>query len=200
MQNILWILAALWGYLWGSLSSAVIVCRLMRLPDPRTEGSGNPGATNALRIGGKLPATITLAGDLLKGLLPLLSIRAIWPEAETAWLLAGLAAFIGHILPVFFAFKGGKGVATAFGVLLGWHLFLALSVLGIWLTVFALTRISSLSALCAAFCAPLLAFLMSDDTTQAIMVLAMVILLMYRHKANIRRLCSGEESAFGKKK
>ena len=200
MQNILWILAALWGYLWGSLSSAVIVCRLMRLPDPRTEGSGNPGATNVLRIGGKLPAAVTLAGDLLKGLLPVLIIRAIWPAAETAWLLAGLAAFIGHILPVFFAFKGGKGVATAFGVLLGWHLFLALSVLGIWLTVFALTRISSLSALCAAFCAPLLAFSMSDDKTQAIMLLAMVILLMYRHKANIRRLCSGEESAFGKKK
>lgn len=200
MQNMIWIVAAFWGYLWGSLSSAVIVCRLMRLPDPRTRGSGNPGATNVLRIGGKLPAAITLAGDLLKGLLPVLIVRSIWPDAQTAWLVTGLAAFIGHIIPVFFAFKGGKGVATALGVLLGWNLFLGLALSGIWLCVFVATRVSSLSALCAAFCAPWIAFVMFDDQARPIMVIAMVALLVYRHKENIQRLRTGEELSVHKKK
>lgn len=200
MQNVLWIVAALWGYLWGSLSSAVIVCRLMHLPDPRTQGSGNPGATNVLRLGGKLPAAITLAGDFLKGLLPVLIVRAIWADAHMAWLVAGLAAFVGHILPLFFAFKGGKGVATALGVLLGWNPFLALSLFAIWLCVFVVTRVSSLSALCAAFCAPWLAFGLFDDQARPIMVVAMAASLVYRHKENIRRLRRGEESSLEKKK
>lgn len=196
MQSIGWILALGWGYLWGSVASAVLVSRAMGLPDPRTQGSGNPGATNVMRLGGKKAAALTLLGDLLKGLIPVLVVRLVWPEAQTAWLMAGIGAFLGHLLPVFFGFKGGKGVATALGVLLAWHWPLALVVLGIWIAVFAFTRVSSLSALIAAFCAPWLAFLMLDDKQTPMMILAMVGVLIYRHKENIARLRSGQEGAF----
>lgn len=196
MQSIGWMAALCWGYLWGSLSAAVIVSRLMKLPDPRTQGSGNPGATNVLRLGSKKAAALTLAGDLLKGLIPVVIIRLMWPEAQTAWLMAGMGAFAGHLLPVFFGFKGGKGVATALGVLLAWHWPLALIVMAIWIGVFAATRVSSLSALLAAFAAPWLAFLLLDDRQTPMMVLAMVAVLIYRHKDNIARLRSGQESAF----
>ncbi|UJF24651.1 glycerol-3-phosphate 1-O-acyltransferase PlsY [Suttonella sp. R2A3] len=199
MSFIIALLAGIFGYLCGSLSSAVIVCKLFGLPDPRTQGSGNPGATNVMRVGGKLPAIITLVGDLLKGLLPVLLVKLLWPEAEMAWLLVGLGAFIGHLWPVFFAFQGGKGVATAIGVLLAWHVWLALSCIAIWLAVFLWTRVSSLSALIAAFCAPWLAFFMMNDKQQPMMVLAMVALLIYRHRENIARLRSGEEAAFKRK-
>ena len=196
MQSIGWIVALCWGYLWGSVASAVLVSRAMGLPDPRTQGSGNPGATNVMRLGGKKAAALTLLGDLLKGLIPVLLVRWFWPEAQTAWLMAGIGAFLGHLLPVFFGFKGGKGVATALGVLLAWHWPLALIVLGVWIAVFALTRVSSLSALIAAFVAPWLAFFMIADKQMPMMILAMVGVLIYRHKENIARLRSGQEGAF----
>lgn len=199
MQSIGWLLALCWGYLWGSLSAAVIVSRLMHLPDPRTQGSGNPGATNVLRLGSKKAAALTLLGDLLKGFIAVLIIKLIWPEAQTAWLMAGMGAFLGHLLPLFFGFKGGKGVATALGVLLAWYWPLALVVMAVWLGVFALTRVSSLSALIAAFCAPWVAFLLLEDTQTPMMVLAMVGILIYRHKENIARLRSGKEAAFKRK-
>ena len=196
MQSIGWIVALCWGYLWGSVASAVLVSRAMGLPDPRTQGSGNPGATNVMRLGGKKAAALTLLGDLLKGLIPVLLVRWFWPEAQTAWLMAGIGAFLGHLLPVFFGFKGGKGVATALGVLLAWHWPLALVVLGVWIAVFAVTRVSSLSALIAAFVAPWLAFFMIGDKQMPMMILAMVRVLIYRHKENIARLRSGQEGAF----
>ena len=191
--------AVVFGYLFGSVSSAVLVCRAFGYADPRTQGSGNPGATNVMRVGGKKAAALTLAGDLLKGLLPVLILRLIWPEQMMLWLLAGLAAFIGHLWPVFFGFKGGKGVATAIGVLLAWSPLLALCCVAIWLAIFLWTRVSSLSALVAAFCAPWIAFIIIPDKQMPIMVLAMVALLIYRHRDNIMRLRSGEESAFKRK-
>lgn len=199
MQSLGWLSALVWGYVWGSVASAVLVSRIMGLPDPRTQGSGNPGATNVLRLGGKKAAALTLLGDLLKGLVPVLIVKLIWPHAQTAWLMAGIGAFFGHLLPVFFGFKGGKGVATALGVLLAWHWPLALIVLAVWIAVFAVTRVSSLSALVAAFCAPWMAFLLIDDKQTPIMVLAMVGVLIYRHKDNIARLKSGQEGAFRRK-
>lgn len=202
MESTAWlfvIIGAAVGYLLGSVSSAVVVCKMMGLPDPRTQGSGNPGATNVLRVGGKKAAALTLAGDLLKGLLAVLMIRWLFPLNELAWLAAGMGAFLGHMFPVFFGFKGGKGVATALGVLLVWDWRVALIVLGIWLTVFAMTRVSSLSALIAAFCAPWLGFFLIDDVKLSMMILVMVAILIYRHKENIRRLRSGEESAFKKR-
>jgi len=142
-MNVLWIVGA---YLMGSIASAVVVARLMGLPDPRTQGSGNPGATNVLRLGGKKAAALTLLGDVLKGVIPVLAARlAGLPETGVA--LVALAAFLGHLYPVFFGFKGGKGVATAFGVLVAGAPLLGLAILVTWLAVAFASRISSLSAL-----------------------------------------------------
>lgn len=201
MQHVYWILGALAGYLCGSLSSAVIVCRLMGLPDPRTQGSGNPGATNVLRIGGNKAAAVTLLGDVLKGFIPVLLLR-LWCGAayDAVWLAAGLGAFFGHLYPLFFGFKGGKGVATAFGVLLAWSPVVALIVLGVWLAVFFESKISSLAALVAAFIAPIAAVFFTAGAKLPLAMLAMVAVLVYRHKANIQRLLRGEEDSFGKKK
>lgn len=200
MQIIAVIAAAVAGYLSGSLSSAVIVCRMMGLPDPRSQGSGNPGATNVMRIGGKKAAAITLVGDLLKGLIPVLILKMLFPAHDHLWIAAGLGAFFGHLYPIFFAFQGGKGVATAVGVLLAWHWPVALICIVIWLGIFLLTRVSSLSALIASFCAPWLAFFWIADNKQLPMaILAMVAVLIYRHRENIRRLAKGEESAFKKR-
>ncbi|HOW76928.1 MAG TPA: glycerol-3-phosphate 1-O-acyltransferase PlsY, partial [Candidatus Competibacteraceae bacterium] len=137
------------GYLAGSISTAILVCRAMGLPDPRSEGSRNPGATNVLRFGGKKAAAITLAGDFLKGLLPVLFARLAGLE-EIGLALTALAAFLGHLYPVFFGFEGGKGVATAFGAILGLSWPVALVALAIWLFMAFVVRISSLSALTAA--------------------------------------------------
>lgn len=199
MQGVAIIAAALAGYLSGSLSSAVIVCRMMGLPDPRSQGSGNPGATNVMRIGGKKAAALTLAGDLLKGLIPVLILKWCFPAQGNVWIAAGLGAFIGHLYPVFFGFQGGKGVATAIGVLLAWHWPVALVCIVIWLGIFLFTRVSSLSALIAAFCAPWLAFFWIAEKKLPLAILAMVAVLIFRHRENIRRLANGEESAFKKR-
>ena len=184
------------AYLMGSLSSAIIVARSMGLPDPRTQGSGNPGATNMLRLGGRKAAAITLLGDALKGLLPMLVAHAL--DAPT-WLLAltGLAAFLGHLYPVFFGFRGGKGVATALGVQFGLHWLIGLSVALTWLLVAKIGRISSLAALTAMLLAPLVVWLVWPDANLVLMQILITLLLTWRHRGNIRNLIEGKEDRIG---
>lgn len=180
------------AYLIGSVSSAIIVCRLMGLDDPRQQGSGNPGATNVMRIGGKKAAAITLLGDALKGLLPVLIAKTLGVDMLLLSLVV-FAAFLGHLYPVFFGFKGGKGVATTFGVSLGVSWLLGLVVLGTWLIVYKISKISSLSALVAAVLTPAYVwFIMGEKYLLAVFILIPAILL-WRHKSNIQRLIAGEE-------
>lgn len=191
-----WLLAPI-AYLFGSLSSAVITSRLMGLPDPREEGSKNPGATNVLRLGGKKAAIITLLGDMLKGLIPLLVAKAL--GASPAVLVAvGLAAFIGHLFPVFFGFKGGKGAATAGGVYYGYSWPIGLAVMLTWVAVAFVTRISSLSALVASALAPVYIWFFLGSPELTVGAVLMGILLFWRHKENIQRILRGEESKIGR--
>ncbi len=180
------------AYLIGSISSAILVCRLMGLPDPREQGSGNPGATNVVRIGGKKAGAITLLGDLLKGLIPVYAARMLDVPVE---LLAatGLAAFIGHLYPVFFGFQGGKGVATSIGVLLGFAWLLGFAFVATWLAVYKIGKISSLSALIASILSPLCAWFIVGDMTLVAATVVMTALLLWRHESNIRRLLGREE-------
>ncbi|MDD1650710.1 MAG: glycerol-3-phosphate 1-O-acyltransferase PlsY [Methylococcaceae bacterium] len=191
----IWLMVPL-AYLLGSLSTAVIVSRAAGLPDPREQGSKNPGATNVLRLGGKKAAAITLVGDALKGLLPVLIAKYLAVEPE---LLAsvGLAAFMGHLYPLFFGFKGGKGVATALGVLSGFSGWVGLAVLGTWIAMAGLFRISSLAALTAAMLAPVYVWLLLYSPVLTGAALTMALLLISRHRANIERLLKGEESRIG---
>jgi glycerol-3-phosphate acyltransferase PlsY len=191
------IICLILGYLLGSLPFAVIVSRLFGLADPRQHGSRNPGATNVLRTGHKLAAALTLLGDAAKGWLAML-VAAKLGAGETAVLLAGFAAFCGHLFPVFLGFKGGKGVATALGVLLGVHWSLALAGFLVWLLVAVTTRYSSLAALSAAATAPVFAWLLIGRWETITMVSALALMLIYRHKANITRLLAGTESKIGK--
>lgn len=185
------------AYLLGSVCSAILVCRLLGLPDPRTEGSHNPGTTNVLRIGGKGPAALTLLGDMLKGVVPVLVARHY--QLEPAVVSAvGLAAFLGHLYPVFFRFEGGKGVATALGVLLALHWPLGLIIVAIWVAAFAITRISSLGAIIGFAAAPFIAWQMVPSYMLGIA--GMSLLLLARHKTNIIALAKGEERRFGSKK
>jgi glycerol-3-phosphate acyltransferase PlsY len=174
------------------MSSAIFICRLMRLPDPREQGSGNPGATNVMRIGGKKAATITLLGDLLKGLLPVYIAGLMGASLELLAVI-GLAAFLGHLYPVFFKFKGGKGVATSIGVLLGFSWLLGFAFIGTWLLIYKLGKISSLSALCASFISPVYAWFIVGDTSIVSAAFIMMVFLLWRHKSNIKRLMNGEE-------
>ncbi|WP_036308344.1 glycerol-3-phosphate 1-O-acyltransferase PlsY [Methyloglobulus morosus] len=180
------------AYLLGSVSCAIITCRLMGLADPREQGSGNPGATNVMRIGGKKAAGITLLGDMLKGFFPvyLANVLGMSPSLQA---LVGLAAFLGHLYPMFFGFKGGKGVATSLGVLLGFSWILGFTVIGTWLLVYKLRKISSLSALTASVLSPIYAWFILGDKVIAGAALVMTVLLLVRHKGNIRRLLAGEE-------
>jgi len=180
------------AYLLGSLSAAIITCKLMGLPDPRTEGSGNPGATNVLRLGNKRAAAITLAGDLLKGLIPVLVARLAGAD-ETVLAATAMAAFLGHLYPVFFGFQGGKGVATALGVLLGISWPVALAAATTWLVMAKVLKISSLSALTASVLAPLYMWLLESSQPFFSMSVALAILLVWRHRSNIQRLLSGTE-------
>jgi glycerol-3-phosphate acyltransferase PlsY len=186
-----WLLIPM-AYLIGSVSSAIIVCQLMGLDDPREQGSGNPGATNVMRIGGKKAAAITLIGDALKGLIPVLIAKSLGAESLVLSLVV-LAAFLGHLYPVFFGFKGGKGVATTLGVTLGVNWILGVVVLGTWLVVYKISKISSLSALVAAVLTPAYVwFIVGDKYLLAVFVVIPGILL-WRHKSNIKRLIAGEE-------
>lgn len=201
-------LAVAGAYLVGSLSFAVIVSRAFGLHDPRTYGSKNPGATNVLRSGNKAAAAVTLLLDALKGWLPVWAARtwaadAGWGDATVA--LVGLAAFLGHLFPVFFRFKGGKGVATAAGVLFGVDWLLGLATLLTWLVVVAMSRYSSLGAIAAAAFAPACYLLGGGEAwavsePMAVSVVVMSALLLWRHADNINRLIQGKESRLGSKK
>lgn len=187
-----WLLVPL-AYLTGSVSSAIIVCKMMGLADPRENGSGNPGATNVMRIGGKKAAAITLAGDALKGLLPVLLAKSFNVDSLVLSLVV-FAAFLGHLYPVFFEFKGGKGVATSLGVTLGVAWLLGLAVAGTWFTVYKIGKISSLAALVAATLTPLYAWLIVGDVNLTVTFTVISLILLWRHKSNIQRLLAGQES------
>lgn len=200
MQNLYSLLVLASAYLLGSLSFAVIVSRLMGLPDPRSVGSGNPGATNMLRSGRKGAALLTLAGDVAKGCAAVLLAGHVAHGLELSpWVVAGavLAVFLGHVFPVFFGFRGGKGVATALGALFAFDWRVGVAALLVWLAVFAATRISSLAALISAALAPLwAAWFGADGHVPVLMLLAL--LIFWRHTSNIRRLLAGEEKRFGR--
>ncbi len=190
---------ALFGYLLGSVSTAIITCKIMSLPDPRTVGSNNPGATNVLRAGGKKAAIITLLGDMLKGLIPvLIAVSMGMPNEVIA--VTGVAAFLGHLFPLYYGFKGGKGVATILGVLIGTNWILGLGTIGIWLFMAFTLRYSSLSALVAASGSPVLAWFITQSTIITGCVAFMAILLIWKHKTNIQKLLAGEEDKIGSKK
>ena len=202
---LVWAAAVLAAYLIGSLSFAVIVSRLMGLNDPRSYGSKNPGATNVLRSGNKLAAVATLLLDAVKGWLPMALVQwqgAAYGLGDGALAAVGLAAFLGHLYPVFFSFKGGKGVATAAGVLFGVHWLLGLACMGTWALVAYVSRYSSLSALSCAMLAPLY-YVLGDrglwyvDRSVLLMLVLMGALLIYRHKENISKLLQGKESKLG---
>ncbi len=190
--------ALIFAYLLGSVSTAIIVCQLLGLPDPRSEGSRNPGTTNVLRIGGKGPAILTLVGDMLKGVVAVL-IAKYGLHLDAPWLAAvGFAAFLGHLYPVFFGFEGGKGVATALGVLVVLHWPLGLAVIALWIIAFGASRISSLGAITGFVAAPVLCVYMAPEFVVGVTLMSAVLLL--RHHANIRALLKGEERKFGSKK
>ncbi len=204
---LVWAAAVLAAYLIGSLSFAVIVSRFMGLNDPRSYGSKNPGATNVLRSGNKLAAVVTLLLDAVKGWLPMALVQwqgAAYGLGDGALAAVGLAAFLGHLYPVFFGFKGGKGVATAAGVLFGVHWLLGLACMGTWALVAYVSRYSSLSALSCAMLAPLY-YVLGDrglwyvDRSVMLMLVLMGALLIYRHKENISKLLQGKESKLGAK-
>jgi acyl phosphate:glycerol-3-phosphate acyltransferase len=193
------LLAALIAYLVGSLSSAIIVCKMMALPDPRTQGSGNPGATNVLRIGGKGAAIITLLGDMLKGVVPVLAAK--WYGLSPIGLaLVTFAAFIGHLFPIFFRFEGGKGVATTLGCLLALSWPAGLSWIGTWLMIAILFRYSSLAALITSLLAPVYTWYFTHNVIFTITIALMSLILIYRHRSNMKNLLRGEEHKIGKKK
>ncbi|WP_296490348.1 glycerol-3-phosphate 1-O-acyltransferase PlsY [Rhodoferax sp.] len=207
MQSFLPLLAVLAGYLVGSLSFAVIVSRAMGLSDPRTFGSKNPGATNVLRSGSKAAAILTLLLDAAKGWLPVMLVKwygSAYGLGDGTMALVGLAAFLGHVFPVFFKFAGGKGVATALGVLLGFSGWLGLAVALIWLLMAAVFRFSSLASITAALLAPVVYVLGNGglwmmSKSVALSVAVMSLFLLYRHAENINRLIKGTESRLGKK-
>jgi acyl phosphate:glycerol-3-phosphate acyltransferase len=193
------LLCALAGYLAGSIPFAILSSRVMRLPDPRTYGSKNIGATNVLRSGNKVAALITLVGDAGKGWAAVMVARALdLPDAMLA--IVGFAAFLGHVFPVWLRFRGGKGVATAAGVLVAFDWRVGVGVLAVWVLVVAVTRYSSLAALVSAACAPFVAWYFLGAGPMLVAIVVMSILLIARHHANIRKLLRGEESRVGQRR
>jgi len=192
------LLLALAGYLLGSVSTAIITCKLMGLEDPRSSGSKNPGATNVLRIGGKKAAIITLIGDMLKGLLPVLLVRFL-NFGEAAIALVAIGAFLGHLYPAYFNFEGGKGVATFFGALIGINWQTGLAALATWLLVAFVFRYSSLAALMTALSSIAVTWLFTGSLILTGACLLMSGLLIWRHTSNIKRLINGEEDRIGTK-
>jgi acyl phosphate:glycerol-3-phosphate acyltransferase len=191
------VIAVLASYLLGSVSFAIVVSRAMRLPDPRSYGSKNPGATNVLRTGRKAAAVLTLLGDALKGLVAVLVTARYAPEAAP---YAGLAAFLGHLYPVWHRFQGGKGVATAAGVLFALDWRLGLGTVATWIIIAAFLRYSSLAALVAAAFAPFFSALLFGLDAAFACVLVMAALLVWRHRENISRLLAGTESRIATKR
>lgn len=192
------ILFILGAYLIGSVSAAIITCRIMGLPDPRSSGSKNPGATNVLRLGGKKAAIITLLGDLFKGLLPVLAAQFMQFDMN-AIALVGLAAFLGHLYPVFFGFQGGKGVATALGVYFGMAWQAGLLFVIIWLIVAIISRISSLSALTATLFMPAFFYYLYESLEVVGITSLIALLIFWRHRSNIRNIVNGTEKHLGHK-
>ena len=184
------------AYLVGSIASAVLVCRAMGVPDPRDKGSGNPGATNVLRIAGKTPAALTLAGDVLKGVLPVLLAKSL-SLSPAIVALSVLAAFLGHLYPLYFRFQGGKGVATALGAIatLAWPV--ACAMCALWLAVAAATRYSSLASMIAAVGAPIAALWFAPGLANLAVLVVIASFLLWRHRGNIRRLIRGTEGRIG---
>lgn len=189
------LLTILVAYLIGSISSAILICRLFGLPDPRTHGSNNPGATNVYRMGGKLPALLTLAFDVLKGMVPVWGAYYLGIEPFFLGMIA-VAACLGHIFPLYFHFRGGKAVATALGAMfpVAWQMALLLIIT--WLLVFRISRVSSLAALVTVSLAPFYAYWIKPQYTVPVIMISLLIL--WRHQANILRLSSGQEQAFRK--
>ncbi|MBU3560619.1 glycerol-3-phosphate 1-O-acyltransferase PlsY [Polynucleobacter hallstattensis] len=195
------------SYLIGSISFAVVVSKCMRLPDPHSYGSGNPGATNVLRTGNKLAAVLTLIGDALKGYFAVMLARvSLGDESLTStlssWLLCGvvIAVFLGHLFPIFHSFKGGKGVATACGILFGINWTLGLATLSTWIIVAMFMRYSSLAALAAAIFGPIYFVFLFGFQPMGIALLVVCLLLIWRHRSNIANLLNGKESRIGSKK
>lgn len=195
------------AYLVGSISFAVVVSKCMRLPDPHSYGSGNPGATNVLRTGNKLAAGLTFFGDALKGYLAVMLVRILLGDASltstlSSWLLCGvvIAVFLGHLFPIFHGFKGGKGVATACGILFGIHWVLGAATLGTWVIVAMFLRYSSLAAIAAAVFGPIYFVFLFGFQPMAIALTLICALLIWRHRSNIRNLMNGTESRIGSKK
>lgn len=185
------------AYLFGSISTAVLIARAMGLQDPREVGSKNPGATNILRYGGKTAAVLTLVGDILKGAIPVLIARMLTADAVIIT-LSGFAAFLGHLFPVFFGFRGGKGVATALGVWFALNLWVGLALLATWMLMALLFRYSSLAALTASAAAPLYVAWLSPGTPYLATMIVMSAILIFRHRANIRNLIAGTETKIGR--
>ena len=194
-----YLIYALAGYLVGSVSTAIITCKLMGLEDPRSVGSNNPGATNVLRHGGKKAAIITLIGDMLKGLVPVIAVTMVEPAAG-AIALTGLGAFLGHVFPVYYGFKGGKGVATYYGVLLGFSWMAGIAALLIWLLTAFVSKISSLSALVSALSAPFVLWYSSHSPELSVILGLMTALLFWRHRSNVSNIIAGNEHKIGVKK
>ena len=195
------------AYLIGSISFAVVVSKCMRLPDPHSYGSGNPGATNVLRTGNKLAAVLTLIGDALKGYLAVMLARILLGDESltstlNSWMLCAvvIAVFLGHLFPVFHGFKGGKGVATACGILFGINWILGLATLSTWIIVAMFMRYSSLAALAAAVFGPIYFVFLFGLQPMAIALLVVCLLLIWRHRSNITNLLNGTESRIGSKK
>lgn len=180
------------AYLLGSISTAILTCKLMGLPDPRTLGSNNPGATNVLRHGGRKAAAITLLGDALKGLIPVLIGKALG-ISDNALVLIGLAAFLGHLFPLYYGFRGGKGVATAIGVFLGLNVWGGVAFVVTWLLMAKVFKISSLSALVATALSPLYFWLLTGNGWLTLGIGLMAVLIFWRHQSNIRNLLAGKE-------
>ncbi len=191
------LILALGSYFLASVSSAIVICKLYKLPDPRTQGSGNPGTTNVLRLGGKIPAVITLLGDTLKGFLPVFIAQIVFKDALISSCIY-LIAFLGHVFPIYYGFKGGKGIATAIGGLFALSWLLGLGFVLVWLLIAALFRYSSLAALVAISCSPILGgVIISTQVIGALVIVAAI--AVYRHKGNIQRLLAGAESKIGRK-
>jgi glycerol-3-phosphate acyltransferase PlsY len=187
------------GYLMGSVSAAIITAKAMNLPDPRSTGSKNPGATNMLRIGGKKAAIITLLGDGLKGFIPVFIAHYVLGYSYEWQVLIGLAAFLGHLYPVFYGFEGGKGVATAIGVYLALNFPAALMTIATWLLMARVFKYSSLAALTATLLAPVYFYLMTGNGWVFLGLLIMTGFIYYRHQSNIKNLLNGTEKKLGSK-
>ncbi|MFZ2302330.1 MAG: glycerol-3-phosphate 1-O-acyltransferase PlsY [Gallionella sp.] len=199
MTNLIFVVAA---YLLGSISFAVLMSKAFGLPDPRSYGSGNPGATNVLRTGKKAAAVLTLLGDAAKGWVAVFAAMQFTARDERGVLLVAavaLAVFLGHVFPIFLRFKGGKGVATALGVLLALNVWLGLGALATWVLMALLFRISSLAALTAAVVAPVYAVLLGLPREWALASGVLAMLLIWRHKRNIRNILAGKEPRLGKR-